>query len=102
MRPVGLIDVIHWLEGVFDRLGVRRSYGGAVAYNSARSSRGRSEEHTSELQSRQYLVTHSFPTRRSSDLVPRRPDACSMNRVEHATVPWSRASQRTNETGGAN
>src|SRR5947209_6465108 len=29
--------------------------------------RSRSEEHTSELQSRQYL--HSFPTRRSSDLV---------------------------------
>src|SRR5882757_7384645 len=29
----------------------------------------RSEEHTSELQSRQYL--HSFPTRRSSDLVYR-------------------------------
>src|SRR5947209_1654804 len=29
----------------------------------------RSEEHTSELQSRQYLVDlHSFPTRRSSDL----------------------------------
>src|SRR5947209_8002986 len=31
---------------------------------------GRSEEHTSELQSRQYL--HSFPTRRSSDLKYRR------------------------------
>src|ERR1035437_9508950 len=29
---------------------------------------GRSEEHTSELQSRRYL--HSFPTRRSSDLAP--------------------------------
>src|SRR3712207_5360024 len=33
----------------------------------------RSEEHTSELQSRQYL--HSFPTRRSSDLHPRGPGA---------------------------
>src|SRR5581483_7502043 len=32
---------------------------------------GRSEEHTSELQSRQYL--HSFPTRRSSDLRAPRP-----------------------------
>src|SRR5947209_7163523 len=32
--------------------------------------RARSEEHTSELQSRQYL--HSFPTRRSSDLWRRR------------------------------
>src|SRR5947209_1822417 len=32
------------------------------------SSLTRSEEHTSELQSRQYL--HSFPTRRSSDLGP--------------------------------
>src|SRR3712207_2158596 len=32
----------------------------------ARPARLRSEEHTSELQSRQYL--HSFPTRRSSDL----------------------------------
>src|SRR5215217_2785760 len=31
------------------------------------SSSSRSEEHTSELQSRQYL--HSFPTRRSSDLL---------------------------------
>jgi hypothetical protein len=33
VRPAGLIDVIHWLEGVFTRLGIRRSYGGAVAYN---------------------------------------------------------------------
>lgn len=33
MSPSGLVDVIHWLEGVFDRLGVKRSYGGAVAYN---------------------------------------------------------------------
>ena len=30
---VGLIDVIHWLEDVFDRLHLERSYGGAVAYN---------------------------------------------------------------------
>jgi hypothetical protein len=33
MSLVGLIDVIHWLEGVFDRLHLQRSYGGAVAYN---------------------------------------------------------------------
>lgn len=33
MSPSGLVDVIHWLEGVFDRLGLKRSYGGAVAYN---------------------------------------------------------------------
>jgi hypothetical protein len=33
MKPTGLIDVIHWLEGVFVRLGVQHSYGGAVAYN---------------------------------------------------------------------
>ncbi len=33
MTPAGLIDVIHWLEEVFDRLGLRRSYGGAIAYN---------------------------------------------------------------------
>src|ERR1035437_7692419 len=35
----------------------------------SRAAISRSEEHTSELQSRQYL--HSFPTRRSSDLCPR-------------------------------
>src|SRR5438309_245202 len=29
----GLIDVIHWLEHVFERLQLRRSYGGAIAYN---------------------------------------------------------------------
>jgi hypothetical protein len=29
----GLIDVIHWLEDVFERLELRRSFGGAVAYN---------------------------------------------------------------------
>lgn len=33
MKPKGLIDVIHWLEGLFIRHGIRRSYGGAVAYN---------------------------------------------------------------------
>src|SRR5437773_4230778 len=33
MSLVGLIDVIHWLEDVFDRLQLQRSYGGAVAYN---------------------------------------------------------------------
>ena len=33
MSPSGLVEVIHWLEGVFDRLGLKRSYGGAVAYN---------------------------------------------------------------------
>ncbi len=29
----GLIDVIHWLENVFERLQLPRSYGGAIAYN---------------------------------------------------------------------
>jgi hypothetical protein len=33
MSLAGLIDVIHWLEEVFARLQVRRSYGGAIAYN---------------------------------------------------------------------
>lgn len=33
MNLFGLIDVIHWLEEVFERLGLRRSYGGAIAYN---------------------------------------------------------------------
>src|SRR5437868_12780500 len=29
----GLIDVIHWLEDVFERVRLQRSYGGAIAYN---------------------------------------------------------------------
>lgn len=33
MKELGLVDVVHWLEGVFDRLRVQRSYGGAIAYN---------------------------------------------------------------------
>lgn len=33
MSLAGLVDVIHWLEDVFDRLQLRRSYGGAIAYN---------------------------------------------------------------------
>jgi hypothetical protein len=33
MTLAGLVDVIHWLEDVFDRLQLRRSYGGAIAYN---------------------------------------------------------------------
>lgn len=33
MNLSGLIDVIHWLEEVFERLQLRRSYGGAIAYN---------------------------------------------------------------------
>lgn len=33
MKRSGLVDVIHWLEGVFDRLRLRHSYGGAIAYN---------------------------------------------------------------------
>ncbi len=28
-----LIETVHFLEDVFDRVGVRRSYGGAIAYN---------------------------------------------------------------------
>ncbi len=33
MSARGLIDVVHWLESVFDGLGLKRSYGGAIAYN---------------------------------------------------------------------
>jgi hypothetical protein len=33
MNLSGLIDAIHWLEEVFERLQLRRSYGGAIAYN---------------------------------------------------------------------
>jgi hypothetical protein len=33
MSLAGLVDVIHWLEDVFERLQLRRSYGGAIAYN---------------------------------------------------------------------
>jgi hypothetical protein len=33
VTPSGLVDVIHWLEDVFDRLRIARSYGGAIAYN---------------------------------------------------------------------
>ena len=33
MSLAGLVDIIHWLEEVFDRHGLRRSYGGAIAYN---------------------------------------------------------------------
>jgi hypothetical protein len=33
MSLAGLVEVIHWLEDVFERVGLRRSYGGAIAYN---------------------------------------------------------------------
>lgn len=33
MKPSGLVGVVHWLEDVFDRLRIRHSYGGAIAYN---------------------------------------------------------------------
>lgn len=33
MTPRGLVEVILWLEDLFDRLGLDRSYGGAIAYN---------------------------------------------------------------------
>lgn len=33
MTSSSLIQVVHWLEDVFDRLGLERSYGGAIAYN---------------------------------------------------------------------
>ncbi len=33
MSLAGLVDAIHWLEGVFDRTQLKRSYGGAIAYN---------------------------------------------------------------------
>src|ERR1035437_5656981 len=62
-----------------------------ITFSSPRASAIRSEEHTSELQSRQYL--HSFPTRRSSDLykqidlgsiVPDVPgENCGVGRFKH-------------------
>lgn len=33
MIPSGLVGTIHWLEDVFDKVGLQRSYGGAIAYN---------------------------------------------------------------------
>jgi len=33
----GLIDVIHWLENVFERLQLQDSYGGAIAYTGPRT-----------------------------------------------------------------
>jgi hypothetical protein len=33
MSLSGLVDVLHWLETVFNGLQLRRSYGGAIAYN---------------------------------------------------------------------
>jgi hypothetical protein len=33
MKPPGLVDTLHWLEDVLGRLELRRSYGGAIAYN---------------------------------------------------------------------
>lgn len=33
MTLSGLIDVVHWLDDVCERLELRRSYGGAIAYN---------------------------------------------------------------------
>lgn len=33
MSLPGLFDVVHWLEDVFESLQLRRSYGGAIAYN---------------------------------------------------------------------
>src|SRR5947209_8566184 len=72
---------------------------------------GRSEEHTSELQSRQYLVCrlllerssyhralHSFPTRRSSDLDDARGDAVPRRR---ALAPYcSRGARCAGRSGG--
>lgn len=33
MIPSGLVGTIHWLEDIFVRLKLNRSYGGAIAYN---------------------------------------------------------------------
>ncbi|MBI2932193.1 MAG: hypothetical protein HYY16_11125 [Planctomycetes bacterium] len=33
MSLAGLVDTIHWLEDVLEKLQLRRSYGGAIAYN---------------------------------------------------------------------
>lgn len=33
MSAIGLVEVLHALEGILDRLGLERSYGGAIAYN---------------------------------------------------------------------
>src|ERR1035437_7696595 len=48
-----------------------------VLFSRNQNGKSRSEEHTSELQSRQYL--HSFPTRRSSDLGSADPDNPSLS-----------------------
>src|SRR5581483_227900 len=58
----------------------------------------RSEEHTSELQSRQYL--HSFPTRRSSDLVKETPDGYDDDRGGSASgEPRSRLGKAQRSRG---
>jgi hypothetical protein len=33
LTSASLVDTILWLEDLFDRIGLRRSYGGAIAYN---------------------------------------------------------------------
>ncbi|MBI4564972.1 MAG: nucleotidyltransferase [Planctomycetes bacterium] len=33
MSLAGLVDTVHWLEDLFEQIGLRRSYGGAIAYN---------------------------------------------------------------------
>src|SRR5947209_428629 len=77
----------------------RRPPCSAPATASRRPAGSRSEEHTSELQSRQYLVCrlllersgntpdlHSFPTRRSSDLVPQSISVTYANAYKRASV----------------
>src|SRR5438034_1190677 len=71
----------------------------AAVLRAPRAGRGRSEEHTSELQSHSDLVCrlllecspdhrdlHSFPTRRSSDLLARRRTAHSVSRLARSTA----------------
>src|SRR5690625_380313 len=81
-----------------------------------RQARLRSEEHTSELQSRGHLVCrlvlHSFPTRRSSDLVRKRLAARAVCTRTYAPVgpvkaalansPWTTRGASANASGYKN
>lgn len=33
MTPADIVDVVHWIEEIFEDVRLRRSYGGALAYN---------------------------------------------------------------------
>src|SRR3712207_4001128 len=85
-----------WMSPIYRFLGLEVGVlQNQMAYEPKRAAYARSEEHTSELQSRQYL--HSFPTRRSSDLAPARarrgrgrsPSSSTPSRARAST--WSRS-----------